>query len=244
MNIGQSCKCLLFCLGLLPMGLQGQTTWEFWPEVDIWYRFAPNWRLSSFIPISRNLETNYREGSICLQVDYAWGNTRKFAIQRIQDEPRAQVMKARLGRVGWLQSRSLGDKGETYAENAALLELHVRNPLKGKVLVSHRLRSDLRWIGEDADFSARIRYRIMVEKEFTTGKWSLVPYVNTEAYYDTRYSAVNRWRFIGGCTTQFWRRMAVETNFTYQFDNQSSVRHLYAVNAIVHVFFEYKEKPR
>ena len=37
----------------------------------------------------------------------------------------------------------------------------------------------------------------MVEKEFKVGHTSIVPYVNIEPYYDSRYAIVNHVRLIG-----------------------------------------------
>ena len=83
---------------------------EFWPEVDIWWRLSPAWRLSLFVPISKNIETDYREGNVIPQVDYAWGKTRYE--RRLLDESRAQNMRAFLARGGYLGGRSLGDQGQ------------------------------------------------------------------------------------------------------------------------------------
>ena len=63
-----------------------------------------------------------------------------------------------------------------------------------------RLRTDLRWLGDAHEFSTRLRYRLMVEKEYGVGRTSIVPYVNVEPYYDSRYDIVNRVRLIGGAT--------------------------------------------
>lgn len=46
---------------------------EFWPEFDTWWRVSPAWRLSLCVPISKNLETHYREGNLIVQGDCAWG---------------------------------------------------------------------------------------------------------------------------------------------------------------------------
>jgi len=125
---------------------------EFWPEFDVWWRLSPAWRLSMFVPLSRNIETNYREGSLILQADYAWGKTRRLKL-RLLDENRSQNVKAVLIRGGFLNGRSLDDQGEEYTERTAFGELHVRTPVKGGILLSHRLRSDLRWLGQDPELS-------------------------------------------------------------------------------------------
>jgi hypothetical protein len=78
----------------------------------------------------------------------------------------------------------------------------------------------------------------MVEKESTVGRVSIVPYVNVEPYYDSRYKTVNRVRLIPGASVSWTERLAVEGNMTYQYDSHSSTTHLLALNVILHVFFD------
>ena len=215
---------------------------EFWPEVDIWWRLSPAWRLSLFVPISKNIETDYREGNVIPQVDYAWGKTRYEG--RLLDESRAQNMRAFLARGGYLGGRSLGDQGQEYTEYTTFGELHLRTPIRGGILLSSRLRADLRWLGDDdPEFSNRWRYRLMAEKEVAVGRSSCVPYVNFEAYYDSRYATVNRIRLIGGTSASWSPHWALEGNWTYQHDTRSSVTNLNALNLILHVYFETGRAP-
>jgi hypothetical protein len=210
---------------------------EFWPEIDLWLRLSPAWRLSSFAALSKNIETAYREGSLIFQADFTWGKFKRVIKRRMFDEDRAREMRAWMVRAGYLNGRSLDDQGEAYREDTALVELHLRNPLKGRVLVSHRLRTDLRWLGEEREFSVRARYRLMVEKEFLAGRASIIPYVNIEPSFDSRYQVVNRVRLCGGATVSLWQPVALEGNFTYQHDSKASITDIYAVNVILHVFF-------
>jgi Protein of unknown function (DUF2490) len=236
--------CITIAGMLIPYDLHAQeTTQEFWPEIDTWYRASPSWRFSLFLPLSKNIETKYREGNIILQADYSFGKNKQINITRLVDEDRAQQLKTFMVRGGYLSGRSLDDKGLTYSENTLFTELHARIPVKGNILISHRLRTDFRWLGEERESSARIRYRIMVEKEIKRGKVSNVWYFNTEPYYDTRYSEINRIRIIGGCSVQWKSLFALEGNITYQHDTKSSVTDLYALNIILHLFFERKVKP-
>ena len=232
-----ACLFLLVCLGAAGAAAD-ETSKEFWPETDIWLRFSPAWRLSMYLPISKNIETNYREGNVVLQVDYAGGKLKHRLKRRMLDETRAREMKRFLLRGAYLGGKSLGDEGQAYTENTAFFELHVRTPLKGRFLLSSRLRSDLRWLGDEHEFSARLRYRLMLEKEFIAGRTSIVPYVNVEPYYDSRYAIVNRVRLIGGATVALSSLFALEGNITYQHDSKSSVTNLYALNIILHVSFE------
>jgi hypothetical protein len=220
------------------------TAKEIWPEIDAWLRLSPRWRLSVFVPISSNLETKYREGNFIAQADYLFGRQRKLHLVRLYDDNRAQSLKPFMVRTGYLSGRSLGDDGEAYNENMAFLELHLRTPLKGNVLISHRLRPEARWIGDDDVLSYRFRYRLMIEKEFSGRALSWVPYVNVEPYYDSRYETVNRVRAIGGTTVSWSSWYMFEGNFTYQHDSRSSVTNLYAFNIIVHLFLETKHSKK
>jgi hypothetical protein len=61
---------------LVAAGAAGaQPSYEFWPEIDTWLRLSPAWRLSLFVPISENLETNYREGNLILHLFFDASHT-------------------------------------------------------------------------------------------------------------------------------------------------------------------------
>lgn len=236
---GRACLALIVWLAAGGTAVADDPSKEVWPEIDTWLRLSPAWRVSLFVPVSKNLETYYREGNFIPQVDFAWGNRERLRHVRMMDDSRAGSLKTFMVRGGYLGGKSLDDQGEAYTERTAFSELHARTPLKGGLLMSSRLRADLRWLGEDdPDFSARVRYRLMLEKEYQVGRTSIVPYVNGEAYYDSRYDTVNRIRVIPGASVSFTPRFAVETNVTYQYDSKSSTTHLLALNVILHLFFD------
>jgi hypothetical protein len=220
------------------------TSFEFWPETDIWYRLNPAWRLSSFISITKYNESMSRDLSIYLQADYSWGKTKHIFFTRLVDDNTAQNMKAWMTRGGYMKGLGVGANEGEYTENMLFGEIHKRLPLKGAVLLSQRFRTDLRWVGDNAVFSYRFRYRIMIEKEYKTPGSSIVPYINAEVFWDSRYPAtiVTRVRAIAGTTVVFGPRLAWEGNITYQYDPHYNTENLYALNVILHVFFQKKNK--
>jgi hypothetical protein len=234
--------CLMAFIGLCAINssLAQNTSYEFWPEADIWYTLNPSWRLSAFVPITKYNESKHRDLNIFLQADYKWGRTKHSAIMRLMDENKEQMMKAWMVRGGFMEGWSLGENAGEYTEDMLFAEIHRRVSLKGQILLSHRMRIDTRWVGEDPTFSCRIRYRVMVEKEFTAGRGSIVPYVNAEPYWDSRYSTFNRVRLIGGATLAWGKLFAFEGNITYQYDSHYDTENLWALNLILHVFFESK----
>jgi hypothetical protein len=237
-----SCAALLIWLAAAGAAGADPPSKEFWPEIDTWLRLSSAWRLSVFVPLAENLDTHYREGNLILQADYGWADTKRQ--RRMVDEDRAKAMQLWLVRGGYQGGKSLDDHGAAYTEYSGFAELHLRLPLPGGVLLSHRLRSDLRWMGQsDAEFSTRLRYRLMAEKEFAAGRGSIVPYVSVEPYFDSRYDTVNRIRVAAGASVGWSRHAAIESNVTYQYDSHASTKELLALNLILHVFFDRSRHP-
>lgn len=232
---------LFFGLGTAITSTAQTSSFEFWPETDIWYKINSSWRFSAFVPITKYNESKYRDLNVFLQADYKWGTTRHSVYMRLRDENRMEKVKAWMVRGGFMEGWSLGENAGAYTEDMLFGEIHKRMPLKGNYLISHRIRVDTRWVGEDAKFSYRFRYRVMLEKEYTLTNSSLVPYVNAEAYWDSRYENFNRLRLIGGITVNWGPRFAYEGNITYQHDDHYDTSNLWALNLILHVFFETKK---
>jgi hypothetical protein len=147
-------------------------------------------------------------------------------------------MKAWMVRGGIMEGWSLGENASSYNEDMLFAEIHRRIPLKRAVLLSHRFRVDTRWLGEENNFSYRFRYRLMVEKEYKYGNHSIVPFLSIEPYWDSRYSKIVKTRAIGGVTTNWNSKYALEGNITYQYDKTYDAKILYALNVILHIFFE------
>jgi hypothetical protein len=216
-----------------------KTSYEFWPEADIWYKLTPSFRVSSFSAITRYLESDTRDFNLTLQTDYSFGYSKRFFYTKLADQNRAQALKVWMIRGGYMGGWSLYDNAENYTEDMLFMELHRRILLKRQLLFSQRLRMDNRWVGQDPQFSYRFRYRVMLEREFLTEKkTSFTPYINVEPFWDSRYDLFNRVRIIGGATVSWKTRFSLEGNITYQYDSKMSTNNTLAFNAILHLFFE------
>lgn len=214
------------------------TSFELWPETDVWYKITPDIRLSSLAAITRYLESDTRDFNLTFQADYSFGYSKRFFFTKLADQNRAQALKVWMVRGGYMGGWSLSDLGESYTEDMLFAEMHRRILLKRLVLFSQRLRMDTRWVGQDPTFSYRFRYRAMFEREFLKGKTSIIPYISAEPFWDSRYDLFNRVRVIGGATVSWKTRFAFEGNITYQYDSKLSSTNTLAFNAILHLFFE------
>jgi len=224
--------------GVVQIGTAQNSSIEFWPETDIWYRLNSSWRFSTFVPITKYNESYSRDLNVYLHVDYGWGDGKYAIIRRLMDQEKAQIMNVWMVRAGVMKGWSIGENSGDYTEEMVFGEVHKRFPLPGNILLSHRFRTDTRWLNDANDFSCRFRYRVMVEKEYQSGKSSIVPYINLEPYWDSRYSKIIKTRLIGGATTTWRDRYAIEGNLTYQYDETYTTKNLYAVNVILHIFLE------
>lgn len=217
-------------------------SYEIWPEIDAWYKITPGLRLSSFATTTRYLESNTRDFNITLQADHSFGKSKKFLFTRLLDQNQAEALKVWLIRGGYMGGWSLYDLGESYSEDMLFAEIHRRFLLRRLILFSQRLRMDNRFLGQDnPDYSYRFRYRAMFEKEFLSGKTSIIPFISVEPFYDSRYNTINRVRAIGGTTVTWKQRFALEGNITYQYDSKPNPKNLLAFNAILHLYFESKK---
>jgi hypothetical protein len=240
LNIKLICFILFISLSSVNMSMAQNSSVEFWPETDIWYKLNSSWRLSSFISLTKYNESKERDLNIYLQGDYAWGKTKHTIYKRLVDQNKESKLKAWMVRAGFMEAWSLGKHAGEYKEDLLFAEIHKRIPLMDGILLSQRFRVDSRWVGTDPTYSYRFRYRIMVEKEFHAGRSSIVPYVNAELYWDSKYAATSRVRFVGGATESRGSRFAYEANLTYQYDEHYNTANLFAINIILHVFFEKK----
>jgi hypothetical protein len=225
---------------MVGLGVSAQgTSFEFWPEADVWYKVTPSLRLSSFAAVTRYLESDTRDFNLTFQSDYSFGYSKRFFFTKMADQNRAQALKVWMVRGGYMGGWSLYDHAENYKETMLFMETHRRILLKRRLLFSQRLRMDNRWVGQEPDYSFRFRYRVMLEKEFLTEKkTSVIPYINVEPFWDSRYDLFNRVRVIGGTSVSWKSRFTLEGNITYQYDSKSSSTNVLAFNAILHVYFE------
>ena len=238
-QIKPACTALLIWF-LTVINVSAQSpSYEFWPEADVWYKVTPSFRLSSFSAVTRYLESDTRDFNLTFQADYSFGYSKRFFFTKMADQNRAQALKVWMARGGYMGGWSLYDNAENYTEDMLFAELHRRILLKRLLLFSQRLRMDTRWVGQDPEFSYRFRYRVMLEKEFLTEKKiSIIPYINVEPFWDSRYDLFNRVRIIGGTTVSWKTRFSLEGNITYQYDSKMSTNNTLAFNAILHLYFE------
>ncbi len=119
-----------------------------------------------------------------------------------------------LGRVGY--EHVSGTDGSAFTEQRALLEQTFRLYLPAQVITEYRTREDLRWL--NTGFSARLRERLQVSRDFTIDGYKFTPYGSAEVYFDTRYGTFSRYRLTLGVTLPITRNLNIEPYVVRQDD--------------------------
>jgi hypothetical protein len=125
-------------------------------------------------------------------------------------------------RVGYNYARSLGDAETTgrFRENRGVFELNSRTlPLAGEIELFGRIRMDAR--DRNGLESQRYRLKLGAERIFDVDGRVVVPYVETETFYDTRYSTWNQQRYKVGAEVELNRSWRIEPYFMLTADSRS-----------------------
>lgn len=156
---------------------------EFWPELQVFWRLDPGTQL-----LFNPAPTRSRDSDSRTAVD--WG---LYVDYRAPKDPASY-------RIGYVYSVS-DPQGDRQIEHRIVLDFNYRWKLGEAWQLIDRTRVDLR--DKEGSTSQRLRNRVQVEYETTLGGYGFVPYSNLEAYYDTRFDAVARWKFEFGATVVF-----------------------------------------
>ena len=89
-------------------------------------------------------------------------------------------------------------------------------------MLAVRNRGDLRFL--KSDYSSRYRPRLRIERQVELWHMALLPYTPAELFYDTRFNAVNRYRFAVGVEVPI-RKAILDLYLMRQEDNRSEPGH-------------------
>ena len=206
-----------------------QTRNEFWPGFDAYIKLKPRTRLYLTAALVRAKEPEaasggfYRDITLGAHLDISLKPIFRRKLAQKGDWERERYLWAR---IGYRYGTTLGDVEDPSREHRGILELTGRAPLPRNFWVVLRNRADLRDV--NGNYSSRYRLRLTVEREVRLFGLDTVPYINAEAFYDTRYDAWNRQRYQAGLEIALSKRWRIEPYYTRQNDQRSDAPHLNA----------------
>jgi hypothetical protein len=196
-----------------------ETTKEFWPELQAWWRLSPSTQLLFNPAPTRSSESDERTA-----VD--WG---LYLDYRAPKDPASY-------RVGYVYSVSNPQSAQSRSvENRVVLDYNYRWKIGEAGQLIDRTRLDLRY--QDGGSSQRLRNRLQYEYETKLGETPFVPYGNIELYYDTRYDAISRYKLEFGATFIFSAQMELTPYLGWQTNTQPTRKNVEALGLILALRF-------
>jgi hypothetical protein len=190
-----------------------ETTKEFWPELQLWWRLNPGTQLLFNPAPTRMRETDDRSG-----ID--WGF---YVDHRVPKAPGSW-------RAGYVYSVT-DPQGSRREENRIVLDYNHRWRFGNAWQLIDRTRLDLR--DQEGNTSQRLRNRVQLEYEMKWAERGFVPYSNLELFYDTRYDAIARYKGELGATLVFSEQVDVTLYYGRQTDIKPQRRNVDALGLML-----------
>jgi hypothetical protein len=158
---------------------------EFWPELSAFIGLQPGTRVYLDTSIANGKEADQTSQDVSANLDLSLKPILRPDLHS-DDWQRNRWMWARIGYTR-VSKVDVGRGERSLAEDRGVVAVYGRIPLPAEVWLETRTRADLRWIG--GDYSTRYRFRLEANREFRVKDRPVLPCVNVEWFYDTRYAA-------------------------------------------------------
>jgi hypothetical protein len=222
--------CLVFCGTAL-----ADDPWESWPEAQLFVGLNPRTRVFLNAAYARGKESDQASLDTAAYLDISFlpvGPRRRRSL-RTEDWQRGRYLWARVGYDRVFKATEA--EGASAAEDRGILSLWGKFPLPGDVWVEGRARADLRWIG--GEYSTRYRWRLEATREFVVLDHAVVPYLNVEWFYDTRYDGWARTLYQAGAEVTVNKHFRFELNLSQQTDTLPETSRLNAFAVVVKAYY-------
>jgi hypothetical protein len=187
-------------------------SFEFWPEVAGFVRLRPRTRIHLDAAYAKGKESDTASLDASAFLDVSIKPLLRPSLHT-QDWQRSRFFWARLGYTR-VEKSSADVRGTP--EDRASIGLYGKLEVPGEIWLESRVRADLRWIG--GEYSTRPRLRLEATREFTVRKRPVVPYLNAEAFYDSRYSGWSRALYMAGAEVTVSDHFRYEVYLAHQVD--------------------------
>jgi len=210
---------LLVICGLAPGTAPcADTTKEFWPELQVFWRLSPSTQMLFNPAPTRSSESDERTA-----VD--WG---LYVDYRAPKDPASY-------RIGYVYSVSDPNGPASQIEHRVVLDYNYRWKIGAAGQLTNRTRVDLR--NKEGSTSQRLRNRLQYEYEMQLGEMPFVPSTNLELYYDTRFDKIARYKFELGATFVFSPLVDLTPYYGRQTDTQPRRTNINALGLLLALHF-------
>jgi hypothetical protein len=189
---------------------------EFWPELNLYETLGPTTRLYFVAASGTGKESPLQTLDLAAYFDLTL-KPRALFRQSLQEEDWRRNRYLWL-RVGYDHTFKIESESGTRSapEDRGVIAFMARGYLPEAVVFEGRARADLRWI--DGDYSTRYRLRGELNRDFNVAGTVVTPFLQAEAFYDTRYHGWARKLYQAGAEISVTPRFRLEPSLARQVD--------------------------
>ncbi len=207
-----------------------QTSYEFWPEVNGFIQLNDRLRLYLVSAYAKGKESDIETIDFAANIDVSLKPIFGRDYRR-EDWQRSRYLWVRLG-FDYV-SKQVSDEKST-PELRGMINIYGKVQFPADIWLESRMRADLRWIGDE--YSTRYRLRAEATRELSVLDHSVVPYLNCEVFYDTRYSDFSRLLIMAGTEFTVSKNFRFELYLAPQLDYYPSRTNLLALGAVAKIY--------
>ncbi|HYJ04934.1 MAG TPA: hypothetical protein VEX43_07355 [Chthoniobacterales bacterium] len=189
---------------------------ELVPELNVFIKLNQHIRLFLLGDVTQGLSPDYTDGEFGAHLDF----TLKPILRRELRHGNWERDRFLWVRTGYLVTTDLDDRDDGSTIQTVLLEMTGRFELPWEIWLVNRGRVDLRDI--DGESSQRYRLRLGIEREFKVCGVVIVPYVQAETFFDTRFDTWNRQLYQAGIEIELNKHWRIEPYVARQNDSRSA----------------------
>lgn len=178
--------------------------WELWPEASAFITLGSATRAYLDASYAKGKESEFLAVDASAFLDISIKPILRKSLAT-GDWQRSRYFWAR---IGYTRVNQVASGTRETSENRGVLSVYGKLPLPEEIWLEGRARVDFRWIG--GDYSTRYRARLEATREFTVRDHPVVPYLNAEAFYDTRYGGWSRFLYEAGTEVTLDKRWRFE----------------------------------
>lgn len=238
------CCVVVLCIVASACVIRAQTTsvhaqlpdsYEFWPELHVYYRLSSSERLFFNISPTRERDVGIRDVQVGANIDFGLiPFIRGLTDTSYNHSPNFRYLRLRAG----IRYFFGVDPTLPYQEWRGVIELTPAFPIGNIGILYFRNRLDLRWL--EGEYSTRYRGRLQFEKQFNpfgAGNVSLTPFGSAEMTFDSRASGIARMRYQLGVSIGVSSMLAIEPTANYQENIFPSEQNVYALGLVLVFYF-------
>lgn len=220
----------LFTLVLLGSTARADDPLEFWSELNGFFSISPGTRIFLDAAYANGKESESAALDLAAYLDISLKPIRSAYLER-EDWQRSRYFWARIGYDHVFRSTN----GVHSPEERGIISFWEKFGLPEAIWLEARERADLRWMG--GEYSTRYRFRLEATHEFVLFERTVVPYLNAEFFYDTRYDGLARILYQAGAEATITDHFRFELNVSRQMDYLPDNSGLYAVGYLAKFYF-------